>query len=166
VKRKIPIIAAVITFILLALIGCSTAKIPQVGDKAPDFTLEGIDGKSLSLSDFHGKAIVVIFTHVNCSNCEDQMSYIKAVSQSASEGLVVLTVYFFSPTNVVREYVVKERLTDFPVLLDPVGKAAAKYGVEHVAPVNIFIDAEGIIREIRYGAFHSEKEIYDTLESL
>ncbi len=32
----------------------------EVGDAAPDFTLQGSDGKSYSLSDFRNKAYVVI----------------------------------------------------------------------------------------------------------
>ena len=32
----------------------------KVGDKAPDFTLEDIDGKNMSLSDFRGKKSVVL----------------------------------------------------------------------------------------------------------
>lgn len=33
---------------------------PQVGDPAPDFTLQGSDGKEHSLSDFKGKKWTVI----------------------------------------------------------------------------------------------------------
>jgi len=33
---------------------------PEVGDKAPDFTLPGSDGNSYSLSQFEGKSPVVI----------------------------------------------------------------------------------------------------------
>ena len=32
----------------------------KVGDKAPDFTLENMDGKRISLADFHGKKNVVL----------------------------------------------------------------------------------------------------------
>jgi cytochrome oxidase Cu insertion factor (SCO1/SenC/PrrC family) len=32
----------------------------KVGDKAPDFTLENMDGKRISLSDFRGKKNVVL----------------------------------------------------------------------------------------------------------
>lgn len=32
----------------------------KVGDKAPDFTLENIDGRRISLSDFRGKKNVVL----------------------------------------------------------------------------------------------------------
>jgi peroxiredoxin Q/BCP len=33
----------------------------QVNDKAPDFTLPNEDGKSVSLSDFRGKDLVLFF---------------------------------------------------------------------------------------------------------
>jgi len=32
----------------------------QVGDRAPDFTLENVDGNKISLSDFHGRRKVVL----------------------------------------------------------------------------------------------------------
>ncbi len=32
----------------------------KVGDRAPDFTLENLDGKTVSLSQFRGKKIVVL----------------------------------------------------------------------------------------------------------
>lgn len=34
--------------------------VPKVGDKAPDFTMVGSDGKTYSLKDFVGKQAVVI----------------------------------------------------------------------------------------------------------
>jgi cytochrome oxidase Cu insertion factor (SCO1/SenC/PrrC family) len=34
----------------------------KVGQAAPDFTLENVDGKAINLSDFHGKkAVVLVF---------------------------------------------------------------------------------------------------------
>jgi peroxiredoxin Q/BCP len=36
------------------------ADAPKVGDKAPDFTLQGSDGQTYSLSQFAGKKAVVI----------------------------------------------------------------------------------------------------------
>jgi peroxiredoxin len=44
----------------------------RLGDKAPDFSLPGVDGKTRSLKDFAGaKALVVIFS---CNHCP----YVKA----------------------------------------------------------------------------------------
>ncbi len=37
------------------------AAIPQLGEQAPDFTLEQLDGGSVSLSDFDSKVIFINF---------------------------------------------------------------------------------------------------------
>ncbi len=36
-------------------------RIPGVGDLAPDFTLENLDGEQTSLSDFRGKVVLIDF---------------------------------------------------------------------------------------------------------
>ena len=53
--------------VLLAVMLCATRKIsamadqPQVGERYPDFTLPNIDdGKAVSLSDYHGKKVLLI----------------------------------------------------------------------------------------------------------
>jgi peroxiredoxin Q/BCP len=33
----------------------------KVGDKAPDFKLKSDEGKDISLSDFHGKRVILFF---------------------------------------------------------------------------------------------------------
>ena len=54
--------------ILLVLVAClllaSPAQALQVGQKAPDFSLAGPDGKPVKLADYLGKGPVVIFTFI------------------------------------------------------------------------------------------------------
>jgi peroxiredoxin Q/BCP len=52
--------AAALVTVLLA----GTASALQVGDKAPDFTLTGADGKPVKLADLLGKGPVVIYTFI------------------------------------------------------------------------------------------------------
>ena len=49
--------------ITLATSPCAAA--PQLGEQAPDFTLELSDGGSISLSDFDGKVIFINFFGFN-----------------------------------------------------------------------------------------------------
>ena len=42
-------------------LGSANAQVPEVGELAPDFTLETIDGEELSLSDFQGKVVFINF---------------------------------------------------------------------------------------------------------
>ena len=37
----------------------TTPSMPRIGDQAPDFTLQGSDGKMHRLSDFKGKTVVL-----------------------------------------------------------------------------------------------------------
>ena len=60
--RKSLIAAAVLTLLILALPGPLRAI--EVGQKAPDFTLNGSDGKPVKLADLTAKGPVVIYTFV------------------------------------------------------------------------------------------------------
>ncbi len=46
----------------LALVGAASAL--EVGQKAPDFALNGVDGKPVKLSDLTAKGPVVIYTFI------------------------------------------------------------------------------------------------------
>ena len=53
------------TFLAMGLIsllagGAASAQTLKVGDSAPDFSLQGSDGKTYKLSDFKGKQAVVV----------------------------------------------------------------------------------------------------------
>ena len=54
------IVAAALTS--LALVSAASAL--EVGQKAPDFALNGVDGKPVKLSDLTAKGPVVIFTFI------------------------------------------------------------------------------------------------------
>ena len=47
----------------LAVLGTSTlnAQAPQVGDPAPDFVLDRLDGGQATLSDFEGQVVLIFF---------------------------------------------------------------------------------------------------------
>lgn len=142
-------------------------KLPQVGDKAPDFTLESIDGKSISLRDFQGKIVLIVFTFVNCDCSETQMPYIIGAHQQANGELVVLNIYHVTyDTRIVRDYVTEKQFTTFPSLLDPENKVATSYSVTNLSPINFIIDKEGIIKYKKIGSFQSQEEIKDILKSL
>jgi len=49
---------------LVSLALAGTASALEVGQKAPDFTLNGVDGKPVKLSDLTAKGPVVIYTFI------------------------------------------------------------------------------------------------------
>ncbi len=155
--------------ILLALLcaGCGVAgTIPQIGDKAPDFTLQDINGKSVSLSQFQGKTVLLVFASINCKGCEEQMPHLVTIAQQEKEDLIVLEVYQFNGTNLVRDYVSRKGYLHFPALPDPKGEVATKYGAARNPPTNFIIDKSGFIRYRKIGPFESPEEISSIIRSL
>lgn len=162
-------IACISCLILLSwlTIGCSgTTAIPQVGDKAPDFTLEDLKGGKVSLSQFQGKTVLLVFASINCKGCEDQMPYLIAISEQEKENLVILEVYQFNGANLVRDYVTRKGFVHFTTLPDPKGEVATKYGAARNPPTNFLIDNKGIIRHRKIGPFQSTDEINSIIKSL
>ena len=62
---KLPRSAIAVSLALLAsAVLASAASALEVGQKAPDFTLNGTDGKPVKLSDLTAKGPVVIYTFI------------------------------------------------------------------------------------------------------
>jgi peroxiredoxin len=149
------------------LIGCGgTTTVPEVGDKAPDFILEDLNGAKISLSQFQGKTVLLVFASINCKGCEDQMPHLITISQQEGQDLVILEVYQFNGTNLVRDYVTRKGFTHFPVLPDPKGEVAIKYGAARNPPTNFVIDGNGIIRHKKIGPFANPEQISSAIKSL
>ena len=137
----------------------------QVGNRAPAFTLQNLDGDDVTLSNFRGKIVMVNFWATWCGPCKDEMPHIQAVFDSRpDDDLAILTINLQETAEAVQSFVDSEGFT-FPVLLDPEGEAAGSYSVSEI-PRTFFIDAEGIIQERRLGPFSSQEQIETILDSL
>jgi thioredoxin-dependent peroxiredoxin len=104
----------------------------KVGDKAPDFSLPGSDGKTYSLADFKGKQAVVIawFPKAFTGGCTKECKSIHA----NADALKKLHIAYFTASVDTPEQNKKfaESLAlDYPILSDPDRKVAKEYGVVH-----------------------------------
>lgn len=108
----------------------------ELGEKGPDFTLRGVDGKEHSLSDYADhKAVVVI---VSCNHCptvvsnEDRMVQIQA--DYADKGVQLIAVNGNEtdnhPTDDFEHMVqrAKEKGFNFPYLRDDTQEVVEAYG--------------------------------------
>jgi peroxiredoxin len=166
-KRKAPLILAAIALIPLVMLSCSTAKIPEAGDPAPDFILESIDGESISLSDFQGKVVVLYVWATTCKTClEIEMPHLQAVYDKwPNDELVVLAINDFNELKTVQD-VVKSHDFTFNFLLDPEQKIRNQYGCGIGYPLIISISPDGTYEKKQFGAFQSQQEMESWFESL
>ena len=128
----------------------------KVGDKAPDFTLKGSDGKTYKLEDFKGKKGVVLawFPKAFTGGCTKECKSLKTSSDSLKKTHVA---YFTASVDPVEgekgnAAFAKSLDLDYPILSDPDKTVAKAYGV--LAPAGysnrwtFYIDKEGVIKEI------------------
>jgi peroxiredoxin len=118
---------------------------PVAGAIAPDFSLQTIDGDSVSLSDFRGQPVLINLWATWCGPCRIEMPAIQSrFEQHGPNGLVVLAVDFDEPLEDVVAFRDELGLT-FEFLLDP-GADVQRLYLNRSYPSSFFIDADGIIQ--------------------
>jgi peroxiredoxin len=136
-----------------------------VGATAPDFSLSSLDRQVERLSQFHGKVVVLNFWATWCGPCSAEMPNIEKVYQSLShEDVIILAVDQGDFADQVRGYADLYQL-HFPILLDDHSQVGHLYRVQAL-PTTVFIDRDGIIREIHIGGPMSEDFIRARIQSL
>jgi peroxiredoxin Q/BCP len=119
--------------LIVVLVGiCSTtlfgASVPGVGSTAPDFTLNSQDGNPISLSQFHGKWVVLYFYPRDMtSGCTiEAHNFQRDQDKFKSANAVVLGVSV-DDTKSHQQFCMKEGLT-FKLLSDTDHKVSEEYG--------------------------------------
>jgi peroxiredoxin len=134
-------------FTAVALFAGSAQAI-EIGQKAPNFTLKGADGKSYELNQTlaANKLTVVNFWATWCTPCMIEMpKFAKEYSTFKQNGAALLAVNSAEKEVVVTSYAARAKLP-FPVIADPTGVAKAAYDVSAL-PVTLIIDSNGIVRD-------------------
>jgi len=123
---------------------------PVLDAPAPSFTLQNLDGESVSLEDYRGQVVLLNFWATWCTTCNTEFPVIQAeYSRLEDQGFVVLAVNYDEPQSLVQAYVEEMSLT-MPVLLDPGARTVSQYRVRGF-PTSFIIDADGVIRAIHIG---------------
>jgi peroxiredoxin Q/BCP len=129
----------------------------QVGDKAPDFSLAGSDGRTYTLSQFKGKQAVVLawFPKAFTSGCTIECKSLAANGEKIRKYDVA---YFMASVDAVEgekgnKAFAESEKADFPILSDPTKETANAYGVVHpergfAMRWTFYIDKDGKIAAI------------------
>jgi peroxiredoxin len=145
-----------------------------VGEQAPDFTLRDQDGEKVSLSDYRGRKVMLVFYPGDFSPvCGDQLSIYQEVKPEIAEKgveLVGISVDSFFAHKAFREKLGIDTtlLSDF----EPKGEVARAYGsyVEKMGFANrtlVLVDEEGRVawtyESPNPGEFPGANVIFDAL---
>jgi peroxiredoxin Q/BCP len=102
---------------------------PKAGDPAPDFSCHATDGGTISLSDFHGRKLVLYFYPMDDTpGCTAQACSLRDVNRDiAAKGAAILGVSSQNESS-HRKFTAKYKL-NFPLLADTDRTVAKAYGV-------------------------------------
>jgi thiol-disulfide isomerase/thioredoxin len=128
---------------------------PLLGKQAPEFKLEDLNGKTVSPSDYKGKALLINFWATWCGPCKLETPWIIELrNQYADKGFEVLGIDsegddlkagdkegFAKQKESVAKFVNKEKMP-YPVLLNG-DSIANQYGGLDAMPTSFWVDRNG-----------------------
>ena len=127
----------------------------EVGAAAPEFTLPGLDGGTVSLGDYAGKPVMVNFWASWCNPCRKEFPlFEEAQAEYAKQGLEIIGVSYNDIASDSRAFVASEG-AKWVFARDPDGKLADAYGVRAI-PQTFFIDGDGKIISRLFGITSAE----------
>ena len=115
----------------------------ELAGSAPAFTLTDLNGKSVSLSDFRGKIIVLDFWATWCPPCRREIpDFIDLQREYGSRGVQIVGIALDEPEKV--QAFARQNGMNYPVLLGS-DEISMKYGGIEGIPTTFIIDRDGKI---------------------
>lgn len=115
------------------------------GKQAPNFDLTDIDGKDHKLSNYKGKAVMVIFWATWCGPCRQEIPGLIALRKEISPDKLAMIAISFEKGDVVREFL-KQMPVNYTVINAPQGLMSPPFSMVNGIPATFFIDKDGVIR--------------------
>ncbi len=132
----------------------ATAASATIGQPAPNFTLQGADGKTHSLADYKGKFVVLEWTNPQCPFVHkfyDSGTMQKLQTEETGKGVVWLRINSsaeghegYQSVSDLAAYVKENHVAATASLLDPDGKVGRMYGAR-TTPHMFVINPKGVL---------------------
>jgi len=135
--------AILFTFFSLCLLAsCNSGRPPRIGETAPDFSVTDA-GKTITLSQFRGKPVVLNFWASWCPPCVAEMPSLVQLQKQLGDKATVLAVSLDSDDNAYKQFI-RDHNIDLLTVRDSKQMSNALYGTFKF-PETYIIDKTGKI---------------------
>ena len=165
------LIRITLIIMVLALAGIAmSCNSSLLSEKAPDFTLPTLTGANVTLSELEGTPVVLNFWATSCPHCVAELPYFEAVAQESEGEIKVIAIDVGESASTVQQKVFGDYEPTMIVALDENAEVFANYcqgdNTRGFIPFTVFVDSEGIVKHMKIGAFVSETDLWETLDSV
>jgi peroxiredoxin len=155
--------AETVVFLMIALVGIGSAAAPDIlsvaghngvklGEPAPNFQLQDLDGHLVTLSDLRGKVVLLNFWATWCGPCRVEMPAMEKLYRTfLRKDFEILAVSTDAQGVAVTRPFQQENHLTFPILHDPDYLVGLTYGARSL-PMTFMVDRQGIVRHQIFGA--------------
>lgn len=135
------------------------------GQPAPEFALQSLDGRTIHLSDYRGKAVVLNFWATWCEPCKIEMPwFVELQKHYGPEGLQIVGVAMDDSSQQDIAKFAQNMGVNYPILM---GKEAVgdSYGGVQFLPATFYIDRDGKVVDKIFG-LKGRSEIEDDVKKI
>jgi peroxiredoxin len=155
-------------FLLLGAAAATLAGNAAWARKAPDFSLPDAEGKTVTLSTYRGKYVVIDFMLTTCPHCQAAGQVLEKLQKEFPKRLQVISITNGEASDVLRQYVKDHGIT-YPVLAGDIKAHVDFLGLSQQnpnfqVPWFFFIAPSGEILEERDNGRASDREWFNNME--
>ncbi len=126
---------------------------------APPFDLQDLNGKSVKLSDFKGKVVILDFWATWCPPCRAEIPhFVELQKQYRDKGLVIVGVSLDQGGPDVVSSFVKQQGINYPIVMGT-EDVSSRYGDIQAIPTTFVIDQNGNIVDKHEG--FTDKDVFE-----
>jgi cytochrome c biogenesis protein CcmG/thiol:disulfide interchange protein DsbE len=124
---------------------------------APDFTLQDYEGKTVRLSDFKGKPVIINSWAAWCPFCREELVDFATVQKEFGDQIAIIAIDRAESRDIAKRYSDELGVTENLIfLLDPADSFYQAIGGFSM-PETIFVDRDGNIREHKRGPMKADE---------
>jgi peroxiredoxin len=118
---------------------------PWLGSQAPDFTLEDIEGRRHTLSDYQGRDVLVVFWATWCPACNAEIPHLIELRKAFPKDKLAILAICAEPPGYVGRFAAA-RAINYPVASLNGVRLPAPFGSVALVPTTFFLDRAGVIK--------------------
>lgn len=129
---------------------CNSEKVLVLNEKAPEIATMDMNGESVKLSDFHNKAIVMVFFKNGCEACVGILPELDNLAKN-NKNIAILAINTSNTKEEIKEFLEDTPLVNTHILRDSLQITARRF-IINMTPSVILLDANHIARDKIIGA--------------